>query len=80
MIDAIGPVEEITQSAVVFSAFAGKDDAQWIVNLEQGDKLIVELQAKFPKAQGPDRNIVHGVNYVPGFLEDDELFRYFFQW
>jgi len=74
VVDAIGNAEEITQSVVIFSAFAGKDDDQWIENLMQGDKLVVDLQQRFNKTQGSDRKIMYVVNYIPGYMEDDEVF------
>jgi len=75
VMDAIGTVDDITQSSVVFSAFAGEDKDKWIENFLQGSKLIVELQRRFTKAQGPDCNIVYVVDYIPGYWEDDELFK-----
>jgi len=76
MIDEIGSVEDITQSVVVVSSFAGNDDDAWVENLIQGDMLIDELQRRFTHSAGQDRNIVYAVNKVPGFLSDTEIFKY----
>jgi len=76
MIEEIGSVEDITQSVVIVSSFAGKDDDMWIENLILGDNLISELQRRFTHAVGQDRNIVYSVTKVVGFLSDAELFKY----
>ena len=71
ILDEVG--EEIGNNVVVFSAFAGKNDAQWSFNLYQGQKLIVDLQKKFPNHEG-GRKINYVVKNVPGFQEDKDLF------
>jgi len=76
LIEAIGSIEELTQSCVVFSAYAGNNTALWDECLIHGEQLITELQEKFPRAAGQDRNIVYHVERIPGFLADDELMKY----
>jgi len=76
LIDAVGSVEEINQSCVVFSAYAGNNAALCEEYTIQGEQLISEIQEKFPRAAGQERNIVDHIERIPGFLSDDDLVRY----
>jgi len=76
LIDAIGSVEDVTQSCVVFSSYAGLNSTLWDDYLTQGEQLITELQQNFPRAAGQDRNIVYHVERIPGYLGDDDLMKY----
>ena len=75
IIEQIGSVEEISHNVVVFSAFGGRDKGQWNINFCLGEKLIAGLQSKFPYHQGSERKITYVVNKIPGFRQDNELFK-----
>ena len=72
ILDEVG--EEIGNNVVIFSAFGGKNDSMWSFNTYQGQRLIVELQNKFPSYHGGGRKINYVVKKVPGFKKDNELF------
>jgi len=72
----IGSLDEIVQNVVIFSAFAGKDEAQWGRNCTLGQIMINDLQEKFTHHAGIDRRVTYVVNRVEGFYEDVDLFRF----
>jgi len=76
VIEAIGSVEELSQSCVVFSSFAGANGALWDEYMLQGDIMIKELPQKFPRAAGQDSNMVYHVEHVSGFSGDNDLYKY----
>ena len=75
ILEQIGSAEEINHNVVVFSAFAGKDEEKWDVNLKLGQKLITDLQINFPNHEGSQRKMTYIINKVPSFGDDDELFQ-----
>ena len=76
MISAIGSINDVNESVVIFSAFVNSKE-EWNLNVEMGRNMIDEIKIQFPVPMDKEQRISHEVNYIDnrieGFKNDNEL-------